>query len=297
MCDCDMCREANEHHPIAKSRYRRHMVTPPRGLSSHRLLLYEAKHISQMNKLDLKYKEQSLIRPDKCIVNSSISVKCNCVVLKNKSMIRVSSDSLLVKNKMPISAVSSGKRSINRSQSDEFNSSDIIGMRSSQVNSIIDQLNSVRVNRVKNDSSEKQSNNLTIISKTNSLYNHNKSVISGQSANDKNYSGFAENNLKLNYINDKSSNWLNYQNLYSLYNIRSALQWWRRRGSSLMVRVSMYFLVWLLLAGSVAGSEFPDRECCDSVPPPPPNYHHATSTSTSTTPSPRANNNATGKYS
>ncbi|KAF2361639.1 Insect cuticle protein [Trinorchestia longiramus] len=39
------------------------------------------------------------------------------------------------------------------------------------------------------------------------------------------------------------------------------------------------FLVPLLILGSLAGvkgSEYPDRECCDSAPPPPPNYHTVT---------------------
>ena len=53
--------------------------------------------------------------------------------------------------------------------------------------------------------------------------------------------------------------------------------------SSLSVKLP---LIALLLAGVASGSEFPDRECCDSVPPPPPNYHQATSTTTTTTPAP-----------
>ncbi|XP_069187341.1 uncharacterized protein [Procambarus clarkii] len=53
----------------------------------------------------------------------------------------------------------------------------------------------------------------------------------------------------------------------------------------------MSFALCLLLAGGSEGSEFPDRECCDSVPPPPPNYHQATSTTTTTTPTPHAGHN------
>ncbi|MPC13101.1 hypothetical protein E2C01_005821 [Portunus trituberculatus] len=50
------------------------------------------------------------------------------------------------------------------------------------------------------------------------------------------------------------------------------------------VRTSALVVVLLvLLSGRGSGSEFPDRECCDSAPPPPPHYHTVTSTSTTTT--------------
>ncbi|XP_071513934.1 uncharacterized protein [Panulirus ornatus] len=58
-------------------------------------------------------------------------------------------------------------------------------------------------------------------------------------------------------------------------------------GRSLLMSLALC----LLLAGGTEGSEFPDRECCDSVPPPPPNYHQATSTTTTTTPTPHAGHN------
>lgn len=45
----------------------------------------------------------------------------------------------------------------------------------------------------------------------------------------------------------------------------------------------MVVVLLVLLSGRGSGSEFPDRECCDSAPPPPPHYHTVTSTSTSTT--------------
>ena len=39
----------------------------------------------------------------------------------------------------------------------------------------------------------------------------------------------------------------------------------------------MLLLVLVILgAGRTLGSEYPDRECCDSAPPPPPNYHTVT---------------------
>lgn len=52
----------------------------------------------------------------------------------------------------------------------------------------------------------------------------------------------------------------------------------------------LLFILCLVLDGmGVRGSEFPGRECCDSVPPPPPNYQRELSTTTSTTQSPNSN--------
>ncbi|XP_069172421.1 uncharacterized protein [Procambarus clarkii] len=50
--------------------------------------------------------------------------------------------------------------------------------------------------------------------------------------------------------------------------------------------MGLLVVVVVALATFGAGSELPDRECCDSAPPPPPHYHTVTSTTTTTTPQP-----------